>query len=48
MGPRLRAFWRLARDPRDLAVLETVIDEATQYLPMKGVKAVVRFGGKGR
>ena len=44
IGPRLRTFWKLARDERDLAVLETVIEEATQYLPMEGRKHSVRFG----
>ena len=43
IGPRLRTFWRLARDERDLAVLETVLEEATQYLPMEGRKHTVRF-----
>jgi general stress protein 26 len=43
IGPRLRAFWKLAHDERDLAVLETVIEEATRYLPMQGRKDVVRF-----
>jgi hypothetical protein len=44
IGPRLRVFWRLAPDERDLAVLETVIEQATRYLPMEGRKDVVRFG----
>ena len=44
IGPRLRAFWKLAHDERDLAVLETVIEQATRYLPMEGRKDVVRFG----
>ena len=48
VGPRLRAFWKLAKDGRDLAVLETAIVEAAQYLPMEGRKSVVRFGGGGR
>ena len=45
VGPRLRAFFQLAKDGRDLAVLETAIEEATHYLPMEGRKSVVRFGG---
>jgi pyridoxamine 5'-phosphate oxidase len=44
IGPRLRTFWKLARDERDLAVLETVIEEATLLLPMEGRTQSVRFG----
>jgi general stress protein 26 len=43
IGPRLHAFWKLARDERDLAVLETVVEEATRYLPMEGRKETVRI-----
>ncbi|HYW85829.1 MAG TPA: pyridoxamine 5'-phosphate oxidase family protein, partial [Spirochaetia bacterium] len=43
LGPRLRTFWKLAHDPRDLVVLETVVEEATHFLPMEGRKEVVRF-----
>jgi general stress protein 26 len=46
VGPRLGTFWKLAKDGRDLAVLETVIEEATHYLPMEGRKTAVRFGGR--
>ena len=43
VSPRLHSFWKLAKDARDLAVLETVIEEAIHYLPMEGRKSVVRF-----
>jgi general stress protein 26 len=43
LGPRLRTFWKLAHDARDLVVLETVIEEATRFLPMDGRKDTVRF-----
>lgn len=43
IGPRLRTFWNLARDARDLAVLETVVEHATRFLPMEGRKEVVHF-----
>jgi len=43
LGPRLGTFWKLARDARDLVVLETVVEEATRFLPMEGRKDVVRF-----
>ena len=43
LGPRLRTFWKLAHDARDLVVLETVVEEATQLLPMEGRKNIVKF-----
>jgi len=43
LGQRLRTFWKLAHDARDLVVLETVVEEATRFLPMDGRKDVVRF-----
>ena len=43
LGPRLATFWKLAHDARDLVVLETVVEEATRYLPMDGRKDTVRF-----
>jgi pyridoxamine 5'-phosphate oxidase len=43
LGPRLTTFWKLAHDPRDLVVLETVVEEATHFLPMQGRKEVVHF-----
>jgi pyridoxamine 5'-phosphate oxidase len=46
IGPRLRVFWKLAHDERDLAVLETVIEEATRYLPLQGRKDTTRFAGE--
>jgi pyridoxamine 5'-phosphate oxidase len=43
LGPRLRTFWKLAHDARDLVVLETIVEEAVHFLPMQGRKDVVRF-----
>jgi pyridoxamine 5'-phosphate oxidase len=43
LGQRLHTFWKLAHDARDLVVLETVVEEATRFLPMDGRKDVVRF-----
>jgi general stress protein 26 len=45
VGPRLRTFFQLAKDGRDLVVLETSIEEATHYQPIEGRKSVVRFAG---
>ncbi|MBN1834628.1 MAG: pyridoxamine 5'-phosphate oxidase family protein [Spirochaetales bacterium] len=41
LGPYMRSFWTLKADERDLVVLETVIEEATFYKPMKGLKEVI-------
>jgi general stress protein 26 len=43
VGPRLRAFWKINMDERDLLVLETIIEKAVFYIPMKGKKEAVRF-----
>jgi general stress protein 26 len=43
VGPRLRAFWKMYEQERDLLVLETIIEKAQYYLSMKGVKETVSF-----
>jgi hypothetical protein len=43
LGPRLGAFWRIAPGARDLVVLETVLEEATRFLPREGRRETVRF-----
>jgi pyridoxamine 5'-phosphate oxidase len=43
IGRRLTAFWKLNEDERNLAVLETIIEEATYFLPMQGLKRTVKF-----
>lgn len=47
LGPFMRSFWKLKGDERDLVVLETIIEEAIYYKPMKGIKEVVGDWGKG-
>ncbi len=47
LGPFMRSFWKLKGDERDLVVLETIIDGAIYYKPMKGVKEVVGDWRKG-
>jgi general stress protein 26 len=47
LGPFMRSFWKLKGDERDLVVLETIIEEAIYYKPMKGVKEVVGDWRKG-
>ena len=41
LGPFMRSFWKLKGDERELVVLETIIQEAVFYKPMKGLKEVV-------
>jgi general stress protein 26 len=41
LGPYMRSFWKLQGGERELLVLETIIEEAIYYKPMKGLKEVV-------
>jgi pyridoxamine 5'-phosphate oxidase len=41
LGPFMRSFWQLKGDERELRVLETVIQEAVYYKPMKGLKETI-------
>jgi general stress protein 26 len=43
VGPRLRPFWKINMEERDLLVLETIIEVATYYVPMKGVMEELKF-----
>ncbi len=43
VGPRLRAFWQIHMDERDLLVLETIVEKAVLYHPMKGKKEAFKF-----
>ncbi|MCK5006328.1 MAG: pyridoxamine 5'-phosphate oxidase family protein [Spirochaetia bacterium] len=47
LGSFMRSFWKLKGDERGLLVLETIIEEAIYYKPMKGVKEVVGNWKKG-
>lgn len=42
IGSRLTVFWKVNAD-MEFAALETVIEEASYFLPMKGKKTVVTF-----
>ena len=44
IGRRLNVFWRVNKDPSKLVVLETVIEEAAYFEPMKGLHEPVSFG----
>ena len=43
IGRRLNVFWRVNKDPSKLVVLETIIEEADYFEPMKGVHEHVSF-----
>ena len=43
IGRRLTVFWRVNVETTDFVVLETVIEEATYFRPMKGMRETVRF-----
>ena len=43
LGKRLTAFWKINAEKMDFIVLETIIEEATYYSPMKGKKETVKF-----
>ncbi len=43
IGNRLHAYWKLSSEETDFLILETVIMEATYYLPMKGTKETITF-----
>jgi general stress protein 26 len=43
VSPRLRAFWKINMEERDLMVLETIIERAIYYVPMKGRKEEIVF-----
>ncbi len=41
LGPYMHSFWRLQGEARDMVVLETIIEEAVCYWPLRGKKEVV-------
>jgi len=43
LGGNLMAFWQINKDVGELVVIETIIEEAVYYQPMKGVKQKVKF-----
>ena len=43
----MRSFWKLKGEESDLIVLETIIEEAIYYRPMKGIKELVGNWRKG-
>jgi hypothetical protein len=45
IGRRLNVFWRVNKDPSKLVVLETVIEEAEYFEPMKSLVTRINFKG---
>ena len=43
VGPTIRAFWKINEDKSDLLVIETIVESATEYKPMKGTKRHLAF-----
>lgn len=43
IGRRLNVFWRVNTDPSKLVVLETVIENAHYFEPMRGVQEDISF-----
>jgi pyridoxamine 5'-phosphate oxidase len=43
VGDRLRVFWKIHESEWEICVLETIIEKATYYLPMKNLKETVEF-----
>ncbi len=42
VGRKLSVFWKVNKET-DFIVLETILEEATYFCPMKGIKEVVAF-----
>lgn len=44
IGRKLNVFWKINTDPSKLVVLETVVERAEYFEPMKGVHESISFG----
>jgi pyridoxamine 5'-phosphate oxidase len=47
IGKKLTVFWKINQNNTDFVILETVIDEAVWYAPMKGRREIVSFQQEG-
>ncbi len=43
LGKQLFVFWKVNAELEDFVVLETVVEEGTYFVPMKGIKENIRF-----
>lgn len=47
IGRKLTVFWKVNKQSTDFVILETIIDEACWFSPMKGEREVVSFRQEG-
>lgn len=47
IGKKLTVFWNINNEKTDFIVLETIIEEAAYFAPMKGIKETLNFKRKG-
>ena len=47
VGKKLTVFWKVNKENTDFVILETVIDEASWFAPMKGLREIVAFQQEG-
>ena len=47
IGRKLTVFWKVNKQSTDFVILETIIDEACWFTPMKGEREVVSFRQEG-
>lgn len=43
IGNKLHNFWKLDSDPEEFVILETVIEDGSYYVPLKGSTEKVKF-----
>ncbi|NUM35525.1 MAG: pyridoxamine 5'-phosphate oxidase family protein [Candidatus Brocadiae bacterium] len=43
IASRLVVFWKINTSSTDFVVLETVVEEASHFLPMQGIQTIVKF-----
>lgn len=47
IGKKLTVFWKVNKQSTDFVILETIIDEACWFTPMKGEREIVSFRQEG-
>jgi general stress protein 26 len=43
LGSQLTVFWKVNPAIEDFVVLETVVEEGTYFMPMKGIRETIKF-----
>ncbi len=46
IGKHLHAFWKINKPEKELVVLELIIERATVYNPVIGLKTTINFSGE--